>query len=94
MIIRGFRHVGDPRPLVASDIHVLLLEDENGTPLFVACEYEPGAHVLCTAQDPDFNRVLRNLGIDKITICDHIGDGSRNLEDLRRMPLILPKGKS
>jgi hypothetical protein len=89
MIVRAFRHIGDPQPLIANDIRVLLLEDDAGTPLCVACEYDRGAHVICTAQDDDFNKVLQNLGINKLTICDDLGDGTRDLSELKKMPLLL-----
>lgn len=43
--------------------------DDAGNPLSVAVEWQPGAHFLSQVDQPDFNQVLHNLGLNKTVVC-------------------------
>jgi len=77
MRVKAFHRVGDPQPLV-KEASVVLVEDDNGTPIAVAVSLGKGLGVhVAHADDPDFNATLRELGIRQLTVC----------EDFRQQPL-------
>lgn len=50
---------------------LMLAQHENGTPFCVAGLYGPEGVIKCAhAQDESFNKVLRQLGINRMIICD------------------------
>jgi hypothetical protein len=90
MRLRALRHIGDPHPIIADDISVILAEGDNGTALAVVVQYEPKGGldgvVFAHAGEDDFNTVLRNLGFNKFTICENLGDLSMTREQAEAMP--------
>ena len=96
MKVKAFRHIGDRQPLVADDIMVLLMELDDGTAAFVACQHEQRGKLDCVtmahANEADFNEVLRNLGFNKLTICTSLGDMSSTPQELeQKLPLVIPR---
>lgn len=84
MRLKAYTRLGDPNPIVA-DVTVVVVEDAEGVPIAVACEIADGAIEACTAKDPEFNRTLRVLGIDKLVIAESIDAGLKTPDNL---PLI------
>jgi hypothetical protein len=75
---------------------VLLMELDNGTAAFVACQCEPeggmNSVTMAHANEEDFNQVLHNLGFNHVTICSSLGDlASTPLELERKLPLVIPR---
>ena len=69
MRVKVLSRIGDPQPLI-KEASVVLIEDNNGTVVGVAVSLPDNMGcVVAHADDPDFNRVLRELGIDRLTIC-------------------------
>jgi hypothetical protein len=49
----------------------VVVRQNNGTPIYAGAEYGPaGAQAHAKAGDPDFNRVLRALGINMTVVVD------------------------
>lgn len=46
--------------------------DRLQNPLSVGVEWEEGAYFLSNVDQPDFNQVLHNLGIDRTVVCTDI----------------------
>jgi hypothetical protein len=63
--IGGSQHILD-------DINLVVVEDTFGNPLVVIIETQPGVQSVILADDPDFNRILKGLGIDKTVISSSI----------------------
>lgn len=63
---------GGRQPVVIDDATVMIVEDSKGDPVSVACEYgipgNSGSFCVSHVQDPNFNTVLRNLGINRVVI--------------------------
>lgn len=77
MIVKALSRVGDREPLIKRG-SMVTIENDDGTVLCVAIELGRGLGcVVAHASDPDFNSILKELGIDKTTIC----------EDFRHTPL-------
>lgn len=77
MLVRALNRIGDREPLLKRST-MAVIESDDGTILAVAVELGQGlGHVVAHAGDPEFNNILRELGIDKTTIC----------EDFRHTPL-------
>lgn len=51
---------------------LIVVKDHYGNPVVVVQELQPGILTVVTADDDDFNRVLRALGLDKVVICDRL----------------------
>lgn len=59
-------------PLRLSATQVVVRQD-NDTPIAVAAEYGPErAQAVAQVGDPDFNRILRALGVRQDVVCDVI----------------------
>ena len=65
--VRCARRLGRDAVTV-DDNGVVIVEDEFGNPLVVVAYIQPQVCTIVTADDPDFNRVLQGLGIDKLVI--------------------------
>lgn len=50
----------------------VVIEDIKGNPVMIALEYAPGMIVAAHPGDPDFNNLLKNLGIDKVVVCTDV----------------------
>ena len=51
----------------------VVVYDDVGNPLAVAAKYGPeGGHYVGHVVDPEFNRVLQSLGIERYVICDEL----------------------
>ena len=83
MRVRAFESIGDRQPMV-KEASVVLVEDDAGTPLSVACEYA-GGHLTCHAGDPEFVRVLRALGFNQLVI---VNDLAKKLKDPEQLPVL------
>lgn len=81
MRLKAFRKIGDPEPIIA-DVSVVIVEDDNGVPVAVACEVGPGAICTAHARDEEFNRILKTLGIDRLVITDNLESVLKNPEQL------------
>ena len=46
--------------------------DDFDNPISLSVEYEPGMIISTTAEHPDFNRTLYNLGINKVVVARHV----------------------
>ena len=58
-----------------------MIVDNLGNPLALAVEWQPDAYYVTTCNDPDFNQVLRNLGIGRTVICTDLT--LKPLEEIR-----------
>jgi hypothetical protein len=79
------------RSLGSDPVHVencvlVIIEDSYGNPIAVVAEVQPDITTVVTADDPDFNRILNGLGINKIVVANQIdldhepmGDGAKLL---------------
>lgn len=77
MKVKSYRRIGDPNPIV-QDAACVVVEGEEGQPLFVACRGDRGAVYLAHANDPDFNQMLRALGIDRLVFVEQIPNPLQN----------------
>lgn len=69
MIIKLIPHVGGP-PLVLNVSQFLVCQD-NGTPIAVGAEYGPeNAQAVSMVGLPDFQRMLRVLGVNTTVVVD------------------------
>ena len=64
---------------VLDDINLVVVEDTFGNPLVVIIETQTGVQSVILADDPDFNRILKGLGIDKVVISEQLE--SREMPD-------------
>lgn len=85
MRLKAFRKIGDPQPIIA-EVSVVVIEDDNGVPIAVACDVGPGAVCTAHARDEEFNRILKTLNIDKLVITDNLESVLKNPDQL---PLLL-----
>jgi hypothetical protein len=76
---------------VLNDVKLLVVEDNKGDPVSVAAACGPGDSfiVSCIDDEERFNRVLRNLGIDKIVVKVPIDE---KLKSPERLPFLNPHG--
>lgn len=57
---------GNGRVHQIEDVQLLVVEDSKGNPVSVACYTGPAENfIVSTIADPDFNNILRQLGINK-----------------------------
>lgn len=73
------------------DTTLVIVEDEFGNPIVVVVQVQPRVYTVVNADDPDFNRVLEGLGIDKIVVNDQV-DFTLPLPDGQVKLLRGPKG--
>ena len=57
---------------ILENINLVIVEDVLGNPVVVVIETQPGVQSVILADDPDFNRILSGLGIDKTVISDKL----------------------
>lgn len=50
------------------DSNVVIVEDNFGNPLVVAVYISENVTTVVTPDDPDFNKILAGLGVDKIVV--------------------------
>ena len=74
-----------------TDNTIVIIEDEFGNPIVVVVQVQPRVYTVVNADDPDFNRVLEGLGIDKIVVSDKV-DFTMPLPDGQVKLLRGPKG--
>jgi len=55
----------EPRRVNATTV---IIYDVYENPIVVVVEIQPDVHTVVAADDPDFNRILAGLGIDKVVI--------------------------
>jgi len=63
--VNCIRRPGEATELVEG-VGTVIVEDEFGNPIVVIIRTADLATTVVTADDPDFNRILHGLGIDKI----------------------------
>lgn len=85
MRLKALRGLGDKSPLLRDGMRMVVLEDNAGVPLAVACELVDGEVFISRATDEDFNRVLDRLGFNKFVIVDDVTNKLRPAEDLPKV---------
>ncbi len=65
MKIEFHNRLGNPQSV---EVTRVVVYDQNDNPIAVAVEVEPGAILAGTVDHPDFNELLRGLGITKTVI--------------------------
>ena len=88
MVIRIRTREG--KTLVIDDASLMIVEDASGNPVSIASEFGMGDNfvVSCVDDLPKHNRILRNLGIDKVVITETIDDFLKPKNELT--PLYTP----
>lgn len=72
MRIRAISKAGDPQPLV-KEASLVLIENDDGTLIGVAASLGHGLGcVVAHPGDEDFNALVREFGIDRVTICSEL----------------------
>lgn len=84
MRLKAFKNFGDT-PIV-HDVSVVVIENDDGKPIAVACNVGPGMDTVAHAGDPEFNRILHTLGFDKVIIANVLDS---HLSKPDNMPLIM-----
>lgn len=69
MFVELHNELGQPQRIRCTRVLIL---DELNNPLCAAVEWQPGAFLVTTCQDADFNTVLRHLGISQTVLCTTI----------------------
>lgn len=54
--------------VVVDDNSVVIVEDELGNPVVVVVYVQPRIYTVVTPDDPDFNRILEGLGVNKVVV--------------------------
>jgi hypothetical protein len=57
---------------IVTDNTLVVIEDDFGNPIVVVVQVQPRVYTVIKADEPDFNKVLGGLGIDKIVVNDQI----------------------
>ena len=52
--------------------NLVVVKDTYDNPLVVVQEVSNGVTMVVPATDPDFNRVLAGLGLDKVVVCNKL----------------------
>ena len=85
MLIKILRK-GGREPLVINDATLMIVEDGCGNPVSLACEYGLPGHLgtftVSHCKDPEFNEILRQLGIDKVVIVENLADSLKSPDQL------------
>lgn len=84
MRLKAYERLGG-EPIVR-DVSVVVIEDDAGQPIGVACNIGNGMTTVSHAGDPEFNRILHTLGINRTVITDTI---DKQLSKPDKLPLIL-----
>jgi hypothetical protein len=70
MLVRLVDSNNQPRVIEAS---VMIVEGANGQPISLALDTGlPGAIIVAHAKDPDFNKLLKELGFNQTVICEDL----------------------
>jgi len=59
---------GIGKPVVVEGVTTAIFETPEGTPIAVVTETVPGGYALIPATDPDFNRIISGLGLDRVEV--------------------------
>lgn len=59
---------GIGKPVVVDGVTTAIFETPEGTPIAVVTETVPGGYALIPATDPDFNRIISGLGLDRVEV--------------------------
>lgn len=71
MIVQLVMADGTLRPVVLDGVSVVVVRQNNTTPIMVAAEVgDRRTQCVSTCKDKDFNHTLRQLGINETVICD------------------------
>jgi len=77
MLIKILRK-GGREPVIIDDATLMIVEDAKGNPVSLACEYglpgRLGTFEVSHCKDPEFNELLKRLGIDKTVIVHNLAD--------------------
>ena len=60
------------RDVVVIEATRVVVEDDLGNPVALALEFGPNQILAVTADDPKFNQVLAELGIDKTVLVEDV----------------------
>lgn len=61
---------------VFEEAELIIVEDSHGNPVMVGCLAGPADSFVCsTVSDPDFNSILRQLGINKTVLVTNVPTG-------------------
>lgn len=52
--------------------NLIVVNDHYGNPIVVVQEMSPGVAVVIQANEPEFNRVIAGLGLNKVVACDKL----------------------
>lgn len=58
--------------LSTHEASVVLVEDQHGQVIQIACEFAPGVYDLYDINHPQFERALRALGIDQLVFVEQL----------------------
>ena len=74
MQLKAYRYIGDPNPIVADDLSVVIVEGPEGSPAMVACQIGEDPHNISLSKlgDSDFSRACTSLGIDRTVIVEDL----------------------
>lgn len=88
MRVRAIRHINDPQPVVV-EASTIVIETSAGDPVAIAMEVSGDLRVFVTAEDPEFNRYLKALGIDRTVITTDLGKNLVPENRPHRLPSLL-----
>ena len=91
MKLKAYKTIVAPDAKELSGCGTIVIESREGHPLVVAVEHEANGRVAyCTvhAGEDDFNTVLRNIGYEKVTVCEPLSLVS-NPDELGRLPNLM-----
>lgn len=71
LTVKCARKLGQ-EPTVIKDASVVIVEDEFENPVAVIVHIQQGVCTVVTPDDPDFNRILSGLGVDKLVINEQL----------------------
>lgn len=71
----------DLREIMEIEATRVLVEDDLGNPIAFALQYGPGMIIAATADDPNFNAMLQQMGINKVVAITDVD--VKSLESIR-----------
>lgn len=71
MQLEAFQTLGG-KTYSIDNLAVVVVNDRFGNPLMVACELSPGMYEIAKVGDPDFEKALQVLGINKTVVVTDI----------------------
>lgn len=77
LTVKCVRRLGQA-PVVIKDSSTVIVEDNYGNPVAVIVHINQNACTVVTPDDPDFNRILQGLGVDKIVINEQLNLNQSN----------------